>query len=611
MDDDFDDFKSAGRPSDSSQFTSSEQSENEDFKVLETYLDDFSKKKQDLDKQESPLHRPIAKTTNLPATAYNTTVTPIPAIKSLWPRNGDKKASALPPKTVSDISKATSFSPQSSDSEFADFQQAPVLAAKEDNLSASKSATDLIGEEDKYAILRTLETIDTSGPSLFEQSSTPQGAADEEEDEWADFKSTETTNNQSSAKADTTGEWPAFSNSSTVKQDVDLFDNPAVNTLANNDWSAPCIKQENNLFGQTAMNETPGGDWSSFSQTEQIDSADDWADFQGSSQDNSVNTSDMAPVDNSPAPIISVSQSDLVNVKKKNLQQGEILGLFKPRDDPSVLSSYKLPDLTQENKDSSEPEDSGKVLETSIDEPAPFQQNFPTPKSELKPKQNIPHLSVEDDDDLMVPPPMDDEMDDEDEFGDFSRGYDIDDVTHVPKSQQSGQGQKKVFTMYGMEFTASSKSKEVSNKQSDSGSPSQFTFQSEGLQGDNKGCKLKAEDTNSVSSLELSFSKNILNSVKDSDSVSISSNEFAADFPQKKTMPDSKSIDSLELKIAESKSFDSLEIKAGETKSTDSSDMEEKSESDGQKTGSDSDRAPDNEAPKQGELIIFSPCFES
>jgi hypothetical protein len=51
-------------------------------------------------------------------------------------------------------------------------------------------------------------------------------------------------------------------------------------------------------------------------------------------------------------------------------------------------------------------------------------------------------------------PPIDDGIDDDDdEYGDFSRGYDIDEVspsqTHPPEN-------KKIFNMYGMEFTSSS-----------------------------------------------------------------------------------------------------------------------------------------------------------
>ncbi|KAJ8312355.1 hypothetical protein KUTeg_009728 [Tegillarca granosa] len=43
LDEDYDDFKSAdSKPSDSSQFTSSN-SENEDFRMFESYLDDFDK----------------------------------------------------------------------------------------------------------------------------------------------------------------------------------------------------------------------------------------------------------------------------------------------------------------------------------------------------------------------------------------------------------------------------------------------------------------------------------------------------------------------------------------------------------------------------------------
>ncbi|CAC5403831.1 Synergin gamma [Mytilus coruscus] len=567
MDDDFDDFKSAGRPSDSSQFTSSEQSENEDFKVLESYLDDFSNKKKDIEKQESPLHRPISKTTNLPPTAYNNNVNPIPAIKSLWPKPDDKKKATATPKAVT-LTKAITFSPQSSDSEFADFQQAPQVVTKDDNLSASKSATDLIGDEDKYAAFRTLETIDTSGPSIFGKGQDDEGNEAEDEGEWADFQSTETI----------------------VAGDQSLSDNlfdSAANSDSNNDWSgfsgAAGAQKEADMIKNLAVNTTANDDWSNFSTANQKSESDDWADFQGPSENIVDSTLTVtSSMDETPAPIISVSQSDLVTVKKKNLQHNEILGLFKPRDDPSVLTSYKLPDLSQDDNEGTAKQDKKGYLETSIDQPAPFQQNFPTSKEDINPPQNIPKLSVDDDDDFFrVPPPMDEGIDDEDEYGDFSQGYDIDDVTHTP--HQNTQEKKKIYSMYGMEFTTQSKStKEKTHKKTDSDSSNQFTFATDSIQFDTKINKgLKPEDTNSVSSLELPFSKNVLN-VKDSDSVSISSNEFAADFPQIKSLPDSKSIDSLDLKISEPKS--------GESKSADSSDMEEKSENDEQKEETDADK---------------------
>lgn len=571
LDDDFDDFKSAGRPSDSSQFTSSEQSENEDFKVLESYLDDFSKKKQQMEKQESPLHRPISKTTNLPPSAYSKNVNPIPAIKSLWPKHDSQKVTTVTPVVITKSSKTTTFSPQSSDSEFADFQQAPVPI--EDNLTSSKSATDLIGDEDKYAALRTLESIDTTGPALFGTEENNTENVEMDEGEWADFQSTDTVVQSDQSASD------------------NIFTSSAETSSSNNDCSGfhdPSIsKQEINLFNVAGVNDKTIEEWSDFSQVSSgnKNEGEEWADFQGPSQSSIDSKSD-----ESPAPIISVSQSDLVNVKKKNLQHNEILGLFKPRSDPGILSSYIIPDLSQKEAESStttHQEQKG-YLETSIDESRPFQQSFPTPKMEQK--RDIPKLSVDDDEDFFHgPPPIDDGIDDDDddEYGDFSHGYDIDEVspsqTHPPEN-------KKIFSMYGMEFTSSSK-QGTTYKKADADSSNQLTFLNDGLQGNNKmGKVLKPEDTNSVSSLELPFTKSVVQNVKDSDSLSVSSNEFTPDFTQGKTMADSKSIDSLDLKISESKSVDSLDMKAGESKSVDSLDLEDKSENDEQTSG-DSDKS--------------------
>jgi len=338
--------------------------------VFESYLDDFERKKSE--KQESPLHRPVSKSSiPIPKTS-GVAPAPIPAVKNLWSKPDTKplaagtdqiklpgviglQGSAEAPKGVVDLQLGSSPS-KSSESDFADFQQAPVIG--QDNsgpTKTSKSDLSLIGEEDKYAALRSLDF----GSETTSEVPVAMAEAKEEEDEnWADFQGveeeTEPSTDVTSTFENSTGvdnknntlslfssstviksepEWADFRNgSAAVSDSTPAFIQPV------SDWSA---------FNSSAQTVSEESEWSNFSSatqpTSSVDtkgnilgtdktetSSDGWAEFQGP-----------AGEDKSQKPN-TIDTHGLVSIKKDNLQKGEILGLFKVRETSDLPADLKV-----------------------------------------------------------------------------------------------------------------------------------------------------------------------------------------------------------------------------------------------------------------------------
>ena len=637
VDGDFDDFKSAdSKPSDSSQFTSSEQSENEDFKAFESYLDDFNKKKSELEsKQESPLHKPIPKFSGAQSTQLpnNAKLTSVPPIKNLWQKEGDRgqKASIDPKITSKGMIPQLGLSPpQSSDSDFADFQQAPVLSGliKEETIKKSGSDTCLIGDEDKYAALRVFDSVPVA--SVFESKgvvgSSNTGAEETDEDSWADFqavsgevgdgqmvsevgkddssagdtksaildlyaKSDELESSAVDKKAESKegADWSGLGNmASNADSDWSQFGNSAADMTVNlsesgkratgtsSDWSNfTSDSKSNTVAGNSANN-----GWSEFTFTSTMGNGgalektmeadrngqgDDWADFQGTSSAVGEGGFPQGSTTASASGIEGLktgteeadTQANLVQIGKKNLNTNEILGLFKVRD--QVPSDLKLEASVLPQTGESKPSD----------------EKTTTPVPIFKPKYS-PGLD-DDDDPFRIPPPIDDGHDDhEDEYGEFSRGYDLDDVIRTPR--QTENRKKNLYNFYGMDVP-SEKTKQVSSKDNDkltipdsamskvsnmdlNDSDSSSSKDADGIIWPTLGA-VKAEDSQSVSSLDLQFSKSRIQNVKDADSQSISSNEYGNFETHLKppSNPESKSVDSLDLKRVDSASM----IEQGET----------------------------------------------
>ncbi|KAJ8312354.1 hypothetical protein KUTeg_009727 [Tegillarca granosa] len=183
------------------------------------------------------------------------------------------------------------------------------------------------------------------------------------------------------------------------------------------------------------------------------------------------------------------------------------------------------------------------------------------------------------DDPFRAPPPMDYSHEEEEDFGAFSRGYDIEDIVH-PKPDE--QKKNKLYNFYGMGVSVSSKRDSEKDQIGDSSKfsggeaekDSMDTVKEDKFQAfnelnvnkepDNISWSLKvdkSEDTQSVSSLELSFNKGRLRDLQDGDTQSVSSNEFGNFESVKNTSinPESKSVDSLDLHQSNENSGDQID----------------------------------------------------
>ncbi|KAK3587357.1 hypothetical protein CHS0354_036528 [Potamilus streckersoni] len=220
----YDGYKSPdSKPSDSStsQFSTSDQSESEDFRNFDCYLDELSKKEQELKKDISPLHcsistkgkQPQATPTPQKIPAVITLVNQLssPSFHSSGGSNGslDNFADFTEFKSASGSNVAYCkvqevTSRMAEDISFSSIQQAQAIVtpgnkgvtqdSMEGNSEVSSRDIILIGDEDKYAALRNLGLYDdlslvslpaTQGSSTFPSSQDEgQGA----EDNWADFQ---------------------------------------------------------------------------------------------------------------------------------------------------------------------------------------------------------------------------------------------------------------------------------------------------------------------------------------------------------------------------------------------------------------------------------------
>ncbi|OWF48643.1 Synergin gamma [Mizuhopecten yessoensis] len=603
---DFDDFKSAdSKPSDSSQF-SSEQSENEDFKAFESYLEDFERKKQK--QQESPLHRPVSKS-SLPLPSMPSTAVPtaIPAIRNLWSKpHGDAIVTSVPSKPLQSsqfhtpdlvVADSTEKSdqqfgnspPKSSDSDFADFQQAPVvgnfsksavsrLTADHDQLKASGSdvSLTLIGEEDKYAALRSLDfgselsTGNEAGSA--EGPNPPEEGAEDDDENWADFQGVVL---DQEPKTEPTGtEVPGTD--SGKESILSLFNSaPPITSSVNSDQpmdatvtSVTPLPLDSNTdsdwtgFGESSKTSTEADSgWPAFSSSstfgdsghlepapafEQTETAsDDWADFQGPEDVSSATTDSSSGVD----------KDAVISVKKEGLQSEEILGLFKVREPQNLPTDLKEV-YTQKTAVNSEwnPQVAASTNTYLDGESKVFSAKA----------KRLPSLGPEDEeeDSFRVPPPMDDDQGDED-FSEFSRGYEDMDNYHQPQTMLD-DGRRK-YHMSGVGVVSKPVVKEA--KKAASNAQSRYadimmldqTDVDQGLPkdtldiGQDQLSITKSEDSQSISSLELPFSKSRLQNVLDQDTQSISSNEygnFETILPRQLNTPvnmESKSVDSLDL----------------------------------------------------------------
>ncbi|CAI9734479.1 synergin gamma-like isoform X2 [Octopus vulgaris] len=254
--------------------------------------------------------------------------------------------------------------------------------------------------------------------------------------------------------------------------------------------------------------------------------------------------------------------SSLVTIVKDNLQRGEILSLFKVRENVPRENTISHEDTLTRNdgvegaKRNASKKEKAKV---KLDNSAGSSQNFQQQPSAISASNVSLNLSSEIDL-FHEPPPLDDSVEGEDEFGGFSRGIDSFDFTErtgFPASVPcSNLRPGPVHMPKGRNVEA------YSSENQSTCQPGNFDFADEDSHSskdtdslswqDNN--KFQKEDSQSVSSLELSYNSAGRQNQRDpdmaADSQSVSSSEFPAfeTLQKQETTLESKSLDSLEFR---------------------------------------------------------------
>ncbi|ESO97255.1 hypothetical protein LOTGIDRAFT_159278 [Lottia gigantea] len=488
-----------------SQFSTSEQSENEDIKAFESYVEEFNRKKEKLH-PESPLHNPFPRLPVIDKATSNIVIPPIPSSFGLQlsseatPQDDfDDFKSAIQVSTPSAVTTVTS-----SDSEFADFQTSskPVPSS-----SSTSNDLNLIGDEDKYGALRSLVLEDPATTTKPSEATVPFAQFDEavtenESDDWADFASAapeESANNGNNKSS-------VLNVNSTKQPETDWADfgdtvTPTAETVnIQPSWisSNPTLLTPTNIMSRSSNSVSS----TSLAGTE---TEDDWSDFSTAiNQDSQATPSN--PLEESDwfnSTGTSDTTTSVVTVKKA-LKSDEIQNVFKVRNDPNTQASYKIPTL----------------------------------------EKKVRQISLDDDD----PPPMD--YHDEGDDHDITRGYDLEEY-HNP-SPLSGYGysnQNKGMFLNQVAKKISEKSdRDRTSLSPETEDDSYSSKDSYNWKGKTKHFK---EDSQSISSLELPTKTASLKTGSDnggSDSQSISSMEFGQFESSSKTpvSAESKSLDSLD-----------------------------------------------------------------
>ena len=232
--------------------------------------------------------------------------------------------------------------------------------------------------------------------------------------------------------------------------------------------------------------------------------------------------------------------SGLVSVKKESLNSNEILGLFKVKSEPISNIKSKDDDVTMPGLSTSDSVNRLHGIRATSNSPDSL--NLPQPAS----GSNI------EDDDFMGPPPADNFGDDE--LDEYSRGYDFDDIIKPDakkKKAYSGiYGVNDNFVLEGHKTKAEKLKSKLSDPQlhTESDNDSDSVKDYDMFKGKASLGK-PVEDSQSIASLEFVTNKNLNVTKDDADTQSQSSAEFV-NFElgqQKETLPESKSVDSLDL----------------------------------------------------------------
>eukprot|EP00106_Octopus_bimaculoides_P000877 XP_014768319.1 PREDICTED: synergin gamma-like [Octopus bimaculoides] len=587
FDDDYDDFKSAdSKPSDdTSQFSTSEQSEGEDFKALDLYVDDF-KSRRNMQQVPSPNLSSTRRSFHLGDTLFPNnpqtppkspipTTTPLPSGEIVppllsKPPGANNLASTVNVGSFANLSSikaqkaegCTEFKTadlNAVEDEYSDFKAAPIIHSMKKEIEMATN------QLDKYAVFRQLNYIedDLQSMSLSSASSTLNQKSD-------------STSNDSRQSGDqnTTENWADFQSAL----------QPAGHDPQSNIPPPYDIAVKNSVLASNVNpvdDDDPG--WAEF-QVSSNSSLNNWADFTQMAPNSGENTSIHPPKVGSSTNSFSEKKqsvesdgsnfdvesgnsansngSSLVTIVKDNLQRREILSLFKVRENVPRENTISHEDTLTRNdgvegtKRNASKKEKAKV---KLDNSAGSSQNFQQQPSAISASNVSLNLSSEIDL-FHEPPPLDDSVEGEDEFGGFSRGIDSFDFTErtgFPASVPcSNLRPGPVHMPKGRNVEA------YSSENQSTCQPGNFDFADEDSHSskdtdslswqDNN--KFQKEDSQSVSSLELSYNSAGRQNQRDpdmaADSQSVSSSEFPAfeTLQKQETTLESKSLDSLEFR---------------------------------------------------------------
>ena len=559
----FDGYKSAdSKRSDSTSQFSTDQSESEDFKNFENYLDEFQKKKEQKEK-ESPFHKAAIISSNKKEIGSPSKVFP-KIIPQKLPEPGKQNQSIS--MSLGKQVQATSQAPAAADdfADFADFQSAPVTETKQnvgesiksdlssDPVKKAPSKAELIGDEDKYAALRVL---DFSSPSNSDTNDLMGEASvfSNTEENWADFQNASSNDDQ--INTDTLQQNLKSENTESAVADSGWADfesavvpnNDGLSSLPLTDLSVPASIPVSMTMTQTALNNSSSPVSVNFVGQSSEPVSDDWADFQGENggefSEFQSSTSDFTTSKNDE----EEKPSGLVSVKKAELGKADILGLFKVKDTPVSVVKSRDDDINVFEPTEKKTNDSTERKNKLINKPfSPKRKAF-----------SAPRLSG-DGDDFMAPPPLDHFHDDEhDDYASYSRGYDFDDMMMPPKKDDKEHTH--IYGVYGLNqnFVVSGHKKDnktvhLEKDQTEDDDNDSVSSKDNDIMRPRFGVgKDFGEDSQSVSSLDFVVSKRMQNlkefDAESADAHSVSSFEFG----NKDILPESKSLDSLDLRAGE------------------------------------------------------------
>ncbi|KAK7087724.1 hypothetical protein V1264_021736 [Littorina saxatilis] len=607
-----------------SQFSTSEQSENEDIRAFENYVEEFNRKKE-AQIPANPLRtgknqgavkvphksaaggksgassaKPVAVKTppvvNIPIPKLSASGTTIPTL----PSGTGPAIPALPPVS-SGLNLSAKPGAGGDDDDFDDFKSAAgtggSIKAADAGIAKKAASGDmvLIGDEDKYGALRSL--VENTA-SLFEKKE--EGEGGEDDDEWADFSTAADSGSKASSElsvkgvhsvhnptpsgplgTDSGGDWADFAApggtdgnppAGLSSTNAALSQFPSLPDSHSSSFTA--FGQESSLQSGSGKAEDSGDDWADFSSAKPDDASafSKPSDWQAGSDMHPSNTDNLSAFGNAESGV----GGGLLSSADPTTTAAASSDVFTGTDQSAVLTVKKKNLGTTEIMNVFKVRDDPATLSSyhlpkqPADPHASSQKQHhhqePSSRSRRSCSGSKDHqMSPDLDGDFhMGPPPLDSVGDDDDEH-EFSRGYDLDDIVNqpVPTTVYSPFGYAHHAPGYTKSaFTAVTKTSKASSLPTPSAESRSHSMSPDSGETDSLSNRVASlrEDSQSVSSLDLPASK-------------ISSVDAQLDSDNGGT--DSQSVSSMEFGattgglrveggVSESKSLDSLDLHSTE-----------------------------------------------